>query len=107
MEVRNYHDLDAFKKIEKIEKAVELLKSPYAHIVHMSLKEDDYIAMHITPCEVSFYISEGQLDITIGEETETHGQGSLVVSPKNIPHGFSNSGGKPAQVIVIKHLLAK
>jgi len=73
----------------------------------MQLKPGDVIDMHKTPMEVTFYLSHGELDMTIGDETVKIAPGTLVESPKNIPHGFKNNYDTDANILVIKHLLTQ
>jgi quercetin dioxygenase-like cupin family protein len=107
MEVKNYQTENQFKVIPTLEKTAELLNREYAQIIHMNLKPGDYIEMHKTPMEVSFYLSHGELDMQIGDEVKKITEGALVESPKNIPHGFRNNYEKNAQILVIKHLTTK
>ena len=48
---------------------------------------------HVHPDKVdSFYILEGELEFTIGEETVRAGPGSYVAAPPGVRHGFRNPG---------------
>jgi mannose-6-phosphate isomerase-like protein (cupin superfamily) len=48
---------------------------------------------HVHEREVdSFYMLEGELEFTIGEETVRAGPGSFVSAPPGVRHGFKNPG---------------
>lgn len=107
MNIKNYQTESQFKSIPTLEKTAELLNRDYAQIIHMSLKPGDFIEMHKTPMEVSFYLSHGELDMQIGDDVKKISEGALVESPKNIPHGFKNNYDTDANILVIKHLSTK
>lgn len=107
MKTINYKNETIFKEIQTVQKATELQKTNFIHIIHMSLNPGDYIEMHSTPMDVSFYISHGILDMQIGDETQKVKAGTLVESPKSIPHGFKNNYESKVEILVIKHLTTK
>jgi mannose-6-phosphate isomerase-like protein (cupin superfamily) len=48
---------------------------------------------HVHPDKFdSFYILEGELEFTIGDETVRVGRGSFVAAPPGVRHGFRNPG---------------
>jgi mannose-6-phosphate isomerase-like protein (cupin superfamily) len=48
---------------------------------------------HVHPDKFdSFYILEGELEFTIGDETVRVGPGSFVAAPPGVGHGFRNPG---------------
>ncbi|MCB0209981.1 MAG: cupin domain-containing protein [Anaerolineae bacterium] len=58
--------------------------------------------MHIHHNEdETFYILEGQLDITIKGETFTAPAGGTAFLPKGIPHTFHNSSEQTARALVV------
>jgi len=90
--------------MHEIQKAVQLRDDETAKIIEMYLKPGDIVKEHTTPVDVTFFIHEGQVEMEIGAEKELVKKGDLVISPKNIPHGFVNTGNSDARVIVIKHI---
>ncbi len=103
MNIKNYYHEAPYKEISSLEKVTELQHSEHVQIIHMLLKPGDYIKMHKTPMEVSFFLSHGKLDMQIGEEKQTISAGSVVESPIMIPHGFKNTYKEIAKILVIKH----
>jgi quercetin dioxygenase-like cupin family protein len=48
---------------------------------------------HVHPDKTdSFYILEGELEFTIGDETVRAGPGAFVAAPAGVRHGFRNPG---------------
>ena len=61
--------------------------APPPHIHHM---EDE-----------AFYILEGTLTVTCGDQTFTASPGSFVYQPRGIAHGFQVEGDQPAKLLQI------
>jgi len=49
----------------------------------------------------SFFILEGELEFTIGDEIVRAGPGSFVAAPPGVRHGFRNPGPGPARFLNI------
>jgi quercetin dioxygenase-like cupin family protein len=49
----------------------------------------------------TFYIAEGQVEFTSGQETIVAGPGTTVFLPAKTPHSFKVIGDQPARVIVL------
>jgi quercetin dioxygenase-like cupin family protein len=49
----------------------------------------------------SFYVLEGEIEFTVGEETVVGTTGTYVLSPAGLVHGFRNVGTGPARVLNI------
>jgi mannose-6-phosphate isomerase-like protein (cupin superfamily) len=47
----------------------------------------------------SFYVLEGELEISVGEETVRATAGAYVLAPAGVPHGFRNPGTVPARAL--------
>ncbi len=73
-----------------------------ATVMHMSLTPGEVVATHTTPIDVFFFVLEGSGYISIGEEKESVSVGTLVESPKNIPHGLGNDSDGLLRVMVVK-----
>ncbi len=104
MQINHYQYAKEVKNIHEIQKAVKLRDDDTAKIIEMYLKPGDGVKEHTTPVDVSFFVHEGEVEMEIGEEKEKVKKGDLILSPKNIPHGFVNTGDGDARVIVIKHV---
>lgn len=104
MQINNFDNSEEVKNMHEIQKAVRLRGDDTAKIIEMYLKPGDIVKEHTTPVDVTFFIHEGLVEMEIGDEKETVKKGDLVLSPRNIPHGFVNTGDRDARVIVIKHV---
>ena len=49
----------------------------------------------------AFYILEGAVELTCGEQTVSAGPGDFVYTPKNVPHKYVVTGGKPARLLLL------
>jgi quercetin dioxygenase-like cupin family protein len=49
----------------------------------------------------AFYILEGELELTCGEETVRASAGDFVYTPKDVPHKYVVAGDGPARVLLI------
>jgi len=73
-----------------------------AKSVNIILKPKAVLPIHTTPVDVIFYVIKGKGALTIGNETKEFEEGSFVDSPKDIPHGWENTGTEELSVLVIK-----
>lgn len=104
MQINNYENAKTIKNPHKIQKAVKLRDDDTAKIIEMYLKPGDIVKEHTTPVDVTFFVHAGEVEMEIGNEKEKVEKGDLILSPKNIPHGFINTGDTDALVLVIKHI---
>lgn len=51
--------------------------------------------------EEAFYVLDGQLEVTCGEQTWTVEEGGFVLLPRRIPHAFSVVGNRGARLLQI------
>ncbi len=82
--------------------AKKLLSKSEVEVVRIELAPGSSLPVHSTPVEVFFYIIEGFGEVEIGEERQAVQAGSLVESPKDIPHGLHNNSDSPFVVLVVK-----
>ena len=82
--------------------ARELYNKESAQAIHITLQPGESLKPHKTPVDVFFYILEGEPDIFIGDEKQTVKADSLVESPKDITHYFSNNSDSLVRVLVVK-----
>jgi len=73
-----------------------------AQAIHIELKPGEALKPHKTPVDVFFYILEGTPEIVIGDEKQVVEKDSLVESPKDITHYFSNNSDSIVRVLVVK-----
>ena len=49
----------------------------------------------------AFYILEGEIELTCGEQTLTAAAGDFVYTPKDVPHKYRVLGEQPARVLLL------
>jgi quercetin dioxygenase-like cupin family protein len=49
----------------------------------------------------SFYVLEGTLTFMVGDQTIHAGPGTFLWAPRDIPHGFRNTGATEAKMLII------
>jgi mannose-6-phosphate isomerase-like protein (cupin superfamily) len=49
----------------------------------------------------AFYIIEGEIELTCGDETLTAGAGDFVYTPKGVPHKYAVVGQREARVLLL------
>lgn len=49
----------------------------------------------------AFYILEGTIELSCGGQTVAAGAGDFVYAPKDVPHKYVVTGGKPARVLLL------
>lgn len=58
--------------------------------------------LHVHHAEAeAFYVLEGEIELTCGEETLTAGAGDFVYAPKGVPHKYAVVGHEPARVLLL------
>jgi len=73
-----------------------------AVIIQMTLEPGQAIPPHPTPVDVTFYALTDGGEVVIGDEAQVVAAGTLVESPKNIPHALRNVSDHTVQFLVIK-----
>lgn len=73
-----------------------------AQVIEMHLSPGAELADHVTPVDVFFYVIQGEVTFRIGEENQGAAAGALVESPRDVPHGFTNSERGEAVILVTK-----
>ena len=80
----------------------KLYSQPEGEIVHIEFEPKAHLKAHKTPVNVVFYVVEGTATLTIGEETKSFPAGTVIDSPKDIPHAVTNAGDTLLRILVIK-----
>ena len=74
---------------DQVFSAVELVTQPGEGVmVHVHDYEDELV-----------YVVDGEIEVTLGDQTMTATAGVLALLPRGIPHGFTNIGNKPSRVL--------
>lgn len=81
-----------------------LFTSPAYELVHLQLEPGESIPLHSNPFDVVFFVLEGRLVLTCGEESGILEADSCVSVPSGILRGLSNPGNQAAKVLVNKLL---
>ncbi len=101
MNTKNWNHLEPFHKMNGIE-GRRLYDMPEAEIIHMTIDPGCTLASHITPVNVAMYILEGEPIIEIGSEKKICPAGTMIESPKDIPHGIKNPSEETVRLLVMK-----
>lgn len=101
MKTINWQHLEPFHRGTGIE-GRRLYDLPEGQIIHMSIDPGQTLATHITPVNVAMYVLEGEPVIVIGEETKICPAGTMIESPKDIPHGIKNPSEEIVRLLVMK-----
>lgn len=83
-------------------KVARLYDTTDAQVMHITLEPGESLKKHITPVDVFFYVLEGTGVVEIGDEKMEVSRDTLVESPKDISHAWSNESDKRFRVLVVK-----
>jgi mannose-6-phosphate isomerase-like protein (cupin superfamily) len=72
-------------------------------IVHIAVQSGGFVKPHVTPVDMEFFVLEGRGIFSLGEETMEAGVGTLMPSPRGIPHGMKNPGPGTLRVLAVKN----
>jgi quercetin dioxygenase-like cupin family protein len=67
--------------------------------VYFELDPKEKLGKHTDSAEEMLYIINGEVEVTIGEETGTIKKGELAIVPRMIPHDLKNTGDEVARVL--------
>ncbi len=68
----------------------------------ITLQPGESLVTHVTPVDVAFYVLEGKGEVLIGDETKEVEAMTLIESPKDIKHGWSNKNDSILRFMVVK-----
>ena len=80
-----------------------MYSAPEAAILHIAVQPGSFIKPHVSPVDMEFFVLEGRGSFTLGEESTEAGAGSLLPSPRGVPHGLKNAGPGVLRVLAIKN----
>lgn len=70
---------------------VEFVSAPGEGVgVHIHQHEDELV-----------YLLEGQIEVTLGDQTVSVPRGSCALLPRGIPHGYTNTGSEPSRLLAV------
>ena len=75
---------------------------PHAQVVIISLHPKESLKPHKTPVDVFFYVLEGTGTVTIGDEQHRASKDTIIHSPANIIHSWSNESDALVRIMVVK-----
>ncbi|MCB5254218.1 MAG: cupin domain-containing protein [Candidatus Cloacimonadaceae bacterium] len=101
MESRYYKDLTPVLNFNGMI-GTKIYVQPEGEIVHIEFEPKAHLKAHKTPVNVAFFVLEGTATLTIGEESSSFPAGTIIDSPKNIPHAVTNEGDTLMRILVIK-----
>ena len=78
-----------------------ILGTEFAAVTEVLLGSGETLPAHVTPVDVLFYVRAGSGYVVIGDDRLPVTEGTIVESPKGIPHGLV-AGDGPFDVLVIK-----
>jgi quercetin dioxygenase-like cupin family protein len=83
--------------------ARSIYSSSEAMIVHIAVAPGGFVKPHVTPVDMEFFVLEGSGSFSLGEETTVAGAGTLIPSPRGVPHGMKNPGPGVLRVLAVKN----
>ncbi len=94
-------DLDSIEPSEEF-KPHKLIQEDEVEVVLLAFEPGQGLPVHETPVDVFFQVIEGEAEVEISEEKEIVSEGSIVLSPANIPHAVRNESEEEAKILVVK-----
>lgn len=76
--------------------------APEAMIVHIEVQSGGFVAPHVTAVDMEFVVIEGRGSFSLGDESVEAGPGTLIPSPRGLPHGMRNPGPGVLRVLAVK-----
>jgi quercetin dioxygenase-like cupin family protein len=80
-----------------------IYSAPEAMVVHIAVQPGGFVTPHVTPVDMEFFVIEGRGTFILGEESTEAGEGTLLPSPRGVPHGMRNAGPGVLRVLAIKN----
>jgi len=80
-----------------------IYSAPEAMVVHIAVRPGGFVAPHVTSVDMEFFVIEGRGTFSLGDESTEAAAGTLIPSPKGLPHGMRNDGPGVLRVLAIKN----
>ena len=75
---------------------------PSAALIHMTVHPGRRVEPHAADVDMGFFVVRGIGLFGIGDAEAVAEAGAFVESPAGIPHGISNIGDEPLELVVVK-----
>ncbi|HNX00126.1 MAG TPA: cupin domain-containing protein [Candidatus Cloacimonadota bacterium] len=98
---RNWKDSSPKRDMSGV-KAIEMYNHEEGQIMHLSIEPGSELKTHVTPVNVAMYVVEGEPTIFIGEEQQSYPAGTMVESPKDVPHAIRNDTKEIVRMLIMK-----
>ena len=96
-----YNEIETSKNPDGTE-TKKIHENDNVQAAHITLRPGHKLVKHITPVDVFFYVLEGSGTVEIGDEMKEVSKDTLIVSPANIPHGWTNNSKYDLRFLVVK-----
>ena len=96
-----YNEIETSKNPDGTE-TKKIHETDNVQAAHIILRPGHKLVKHITPVDVFFYVLEGSGIVEIGDEMKEVSKDTLIVSPANIPHGWTNNSKNDLRFLVVK-----
>ncbi|HON19310.1 MAG TPA: cupin domain-containing protein [Salinivirgaceae bacterium] len=79
-----------------------MFTSSKAEMVHLTIKPGEAIPPHANPFGVIFYMLEGELELSVNDESHTLSPNTTAFVEMNESRSLTNNSPNPAKVLVVK-----
>ena len=69
-------------------------------LMEVTLPRDSGPPPHTHSWDEAYFISEGKVEFTLGEQAFTAVPGDFILAPGGVPHGFRGISDRPARVLI-------
>ena len=83
-------------------RVVQMYNKVEGQIMHISIAAGSELKSHVTPVNVAMFVLEGEPIIEIGDERKACPAGTILESPKDIPHAIFNPSEENVRLLVMK-----
>ena len=97
----NFHEIEATRKGANYTTKV-FSSDMGVEVVRMTLAPNSTLPVHTTKMDVIFYFLSGEGRAILADKEIPVREGSVLDSPKEVPHGIINESDSPMEVLVIK-----
>ncbi|MFO8110217.1 MAG: cupin domain-containing protein [Thermoplasmata archaeon] len=80
----------------------KLIQQDEVDVVLLAFAPGQGLKEHTTPVNVFFHVIQGTAEIQVGDDVEHVPEGTIVLSPKDIPHNVRNTSHEDTKILVVK-----